>query len=171
MAYDVKKILGASLLIVAIGVALVVVSMILELLSLMTTGSTEEIISLIGTAYAFLLIPIFFGLYFWGGMRAVRKFELDAVSAGGVSAFSHVVTGLIHLALGTLLNILVVSRVVGGMGFGSAEAALAAALFGDAAGAMGIGLSAVCGFGIIIFGAMMNFVVGGVGALFILRGR
>ena len=171
MAYDVKKILRASLIIIAAGAALVVVSMILELLALLITGSAQDILSLISRIYAFLMIPLFLVLYLWAGIRAVKRYNLDAVSAGFVSAFSHVVTGVIHLVLGTILNILVISRVVTGLGFGSAETALAAFFFGDTAGGVGIALSAICGVGIIFAGAVMNFVIGGFGAIFALRRR
>ncbi len=166
MAYDVKKILRASLLIIAIGAALVVISMILELVSLMVTEPAAHIISLISTVYAFLLLPAFVVVYFWAGMRAVKKYSLDVVSAGMVAAFSHIIVGLVNLALGTVLNILVMSRLVGGMGFGTAEATLAAFFFGEAAGAGGIFLSEICGIGMILAGAAINFVIGGLGGLF-----
>jgi hypothetical protein len=169
MAYDAKKILRASLLIMAIGAALVVISMILELVSLILSEPAKHIVSFISTIYAFLLIPAFVALYFWAGMRAVKKYNLDVVSAGFVASFSHVIVGLVNLALGTVLNILVMSRVVGGMGFGTAEATLAAFFFGEAAGAGGIFLSEICGIGMILAGAAINFVIGGLGGLFAFR--
>jgi len=169
MAYDVKKILRASVLIMAVGAALVVISMILELVSLLVTEPAAHIISFISTVYAFLLIPVFVALYSWAGYRAVKKYDLDVVSAGMVAAFSHIIVGLVNLALGTVLNILVMSRLVGGMGFGTAEATLAAFFFGEAAGAGGIFLSEICGIGMILAGAAINFVIGGLGGLFSFR--
>ena len=165
MAYDVKKILRASLFIIAAGAALVVISMILELLALLVTGSLHDPLSLISRIYSFLMVPLFLALYFYAGFRTVRKYGLDAVSAGAVSAFSHIATGLIHLGLGTVLNILVLSRVISGLTFGSAEAALAAFFFGETTGAMGVGLPVICGIGMIIAGAIINFVIGGFGGL------
>ncbi len=169
MAFDIRTVLRASLVIIGAGVALVVISMILKLLPLLIKGSAGEIITLIGSIYEFLMIPAFLALFFWAGMRAVSQFKLDAIGAGAVSAFSYILTGLVHLVLGTLLNIIVMSQVIGGATFGSAETQLASALFGDIMGAAGIGVSAFCGLGIIVFGAMINFVVGGFGGLFALR--
>jgi len=47
--------------------------------------------------------------------------------------------------------------------------ALASSLFGGAIGLSGIALSAVCGIGMLAVGVMINFVIGGFGALFALR--
>jgi hypothetical protein len=49
--------------------------------------------------------------------------------------------------------------------YGSVESALATALFGETAGAMGILFTGLCGIGVLLIGALMNFVVGGVGAV------
>jgi hypothetical protein len=166
MAYDYRKIFRASLLIIAAGVTLVILSMILKLLSLMLTDTAGQTLTIIGIAFEFLMFPLFLVLYFWAGVRSVEKHKLDAIAAGGVSAVSYLVTGLVSLFLGTILNILVVSRVVSGGGFATAESVLATAILGDTSGATGVGLSALCGLGMIIFGTMINFVVGGIGALF-----
>jgi hypothetical protein len=37
-------------------------------------------------------------------------------------------------------------------------------------GMKGVGLSAVCGIGILLFGTVINFVVGGFGGIFALSG-
>lgn len=170
MNLDIKKVLRASLIFVAVGIILVIISMILELLSLIVTDSNGEIVDFISMAYSFLMIPAFLAMYFVAGMRAVKKHGLDAVGAGLVASLSYVLTSIVHLLFRTLLNILVVSGLIpAGAGFGSAGAVLAAQVFGDMIGALGLSLSLFCGIGVILIGAMINFVIGGFGGLFAQR--
>jgi hypothetical protein len=166
---DFRRIVLAGFLTMGAGIALVVLSTILQLLSLAISDGNEELIDTIYSAYLLLLYPVFFGLYFWTGMRAVKRFGFDAVGAATVVTLSHVVVGLVKLVLNLLLAIIVVSRPFEGGGVGSTEAAVAASLFGGAVGLSGVGLSAVCGIGLLLIGASINFVVGGFGALYALR--
>ncbi len=168
-SFDIKKMLLASLLTIGIGVVLVILSVILELLSLVITDQNAGLVDMVNTGYLLVLFPIFLALYFWTGMRAVQNFQFDAVSAGAVAAFSYIVTALIELVLEIVLAVIIVSRPVGGVGFGSTEMVLATSLFGGMMGLSGVALSAVCGIGMVAIGALMNFVIGGFGALFALR--
>jgi hypothetical protein len=168
-AIDFKKMALASLLTIGIGTVLVIISMILQLLSLVITDANGDIVGLVSAAYTLLMFPVFLALFFWTGMRAARNYSFDAVYAGAVTAASFFVIGIIELVLKMLLALIVVSRPIGGAGLGSPEMALASSLFGGAIGLSGIALSAVCGLGILVLGMMVNFVVGGFGALFALR--
>lgn len=166
---EIKKTLLASLLIIGIGVLLVVISIILQVASLLITGPRGEILSLATTIYTYLVVPLFIILYFWAGMRAVKKYKLDAVGGATVAAFSYFVTGLINLILTMLLSLLIVGKVLNVTGFRSLESVLAASLLGDLAGAVGMAASAACGIGLLVIGTLINFVIGGLGGLFAQR--
>ena len=177
---NVLTILKSSLLIIGIGVALVIVSMLLQLVSILSADSslignpdfidaeTPGRVSFVVMAYSIVSIPLFFLLYFWSGIRSVKKYQLDAVAAGGVSGLSYISAGIIQLILGTVLNAVLLTR-GSGMPFSSAEGMIATTLFGEMSGVTGVGVSAVCGFGMLFLGAMVMFVVGGTGALFAQR--
>jgi hypothetical protein len=168
MAYDLKKLLFASALISALGILLIVVSLILQLASLMVSSDTAQIIDLAGTVYAFMLYPMMFSLFLWAGVRAARKYGFDAIGAGLVAAFSYFIIGLSQLVLSILLSIIILSRFSGSVGFATPESVLAGAVFEDVMGMKGVGLSAICGIGILVFGTVINFVVGGLGGVFAL---
>ncbi|MFN7990702.1 MAG: hypothetical protein U0R44_00945 [Candidatus Micrarchaeia archaeon] len=166
---DIRRTLLASVLVIGIGVVLVIIGMILQLLSIVVKDGNGAIVETVLTVFSVLSIPLFFLLYLWAGIRAAKRYNFDAVGAATVAALSYLVTAFIQLFLDIILSVVVVSRGVVGSGFGSAEAAVTASVFGSAVGLSGIGLSAVCGIGIIILGTMINFVIGGFGALFALR--
>jgi hypothetical protein len=169
MGFDFRKLLMASILVTGIGVVLVIIQEILATLSLVMTDSNAATVDMIATAFAVLMLPVFFVLYLWCGMRAAKRYGFDAVGAGWVTAFSYFLASLVHLVLNLLLNLVIVSKAIAGSGVGSAESALAASLFGGIVGLSGVGLSAFCGIALIFFGTMMNFVVGGTGAILVLR--
>ncbi|MBD3210807.1 hypothetical protein GF318_05480 [Candidatus Micrarchaeota archaeon] len=166
MAVDFKSVLKASVLLIVLGITLVISSIILNLVPVLLEEPEAEMLGLAGTGYSLLLIPIFFALYFWGGMRATKKFRLDAAGAGMTSAFAFVVVGTVMMVLEILISLLLASGAVAGTSFVSAASVLASAVFGaTASGDMGIALSALCGSGVIIAGALFNFAVGGAGSL------
>jgi hypothetical protein len=170
MDLDVKKVGKGSLIFVGLGVVLVILSLILQILPLVIPESYSDIVLLISVGYQLLLIPVFLVLFFIAGVRGVKIHKLDAIGAGAISALSYFIVALIHLFFSTILNSLVLSGLIpGGAGYGSSEAVLATALFGDVAGAMGIGASLLCGVGSILIGSVINFVVGGFGGLFAQR--
>lgn len=169
MALDYKRLLLASILPMGIGIVLVVLGEILSTLSLLITDSNAATMDTVSTAYSFLMIPIFFALYFWSGMRAVKRYSFDAVGAGSVTALAYFVAGFVNLALNVIIQAVIVSRDIVGSGVGAAESVLAASLFGGLVGLSGVGLSAFCGIALILFGTMTNFVVGGSGALYALK--
>ncbi len=168
-SFDFKRFLLASALVVIVGVVLVIIGTILQLLGVVITDANASTVQLISSVFAVAEIPLFLILFFWSGMRAAKAFSFDAVGAASVTAFSYAIIAVIQLVLDILLSIIVVSKGIATPGFGSAEAALAASLFSGASGLSGIGLSAVCGVGVIVIGALINFVIGGAGALFALR--
>jgi hypothetical protein len=168
-AFDYRRFALASALIIIIGIVLVILGTILQLLTVVITDSNAAMVELLSSGYSVVMVPVFLALFFWCGMRAARRYNFDAVGAAGVTSFSYVVIAVVNLVLNLLLSVIVVSKGIPSPGFGSAEAALAASMFGGASGLSGIGLSAVCGVGIVAMGALINFVVGGAGALFSLR--
>ncbi|MEW6722196.1 MAG: hypothetical protein AB1324_02965 [Candidatus Micrarchaeota archaeon] len=166
---DVKKMLISALLSVGIGLALVVLSLILQLLSLAITDENAQLLDTAFSLYMLILFPLFLGLYIWTGMRAVKRYQFDAVGAAWVAAIAYFITAVIEKILNAALALVIVSRPLGGGGFGSTESAVASSLLGGAVGLSGIGLSIVCGLGLVIVGTMINFVIGGCGALLVLR--
>jgi hypothetical protein len=168
MGLEIKKLIFASGLVTAISIVLIVISLILQLLLLIAPSDTSSTIDLANTIYAFLLYPLMFSLYLWAGVRAVRKYNFDAIGAGMVAAFSYFLSGLAQLALSIVLSIIVLSRFSGSGGFSTPESVLAGAIFEDVMGMKGVGLSAICGIGILLFGTVINFVVGGFGGIFAL---
>jgi hypothetical protein len=166
---DIKKMALASFLTIGIGAVLVIVSMIIQLLSLVITDSNGSLVDMINIGYTLLMVPVFLALFFWTGMRAAKNYQFDAVGAASVTSAAYFVIGIIELILQIILAVIVVSRPMGSGSLGSPSLALASSLFGGAIGMSGIALSAVCGLGILALGVLINFVVGGFGALFALR--
>ncbi|MEW6748920.1 MAG: hypothetical protein AB1295_04400 [Candidatus Micrarchaeota archaeon] len=168
---DVRRILTASLLTIGIGIVLSILSMILQLLSTIITDDIGDILDITNGLYLLILFPLFFVLFFWTGIRAVKLYGFDVMEAGYITAFSYFMIGLVEMVLHILLAILLVRGPLDTVGFGSTEMVIASSIFGGLIGLSGVALSAVCGFGMLVFGSMVNFVVGGFGALFILNRR
>jgi hypothetical protein len=166
---DMRRILMASFITIGVGVVLSILSIILQLLALTITDSIGQTLDLVNSIFLILLIPVFLVLFVWTGMRAARSFGFDAVGAGLVTAFSYFVIGLVERLLNILLAVIVVKGPFDAVGFGSTEMIIASSLFGGLIGLSGIALSTVCGFGMIVFGSMVNFVIGGFGAIFTLQ--
>lgn len=173
---DVKNVLRASLPLVAIGFVLVIVCVALQVLSLVLSGPSDILVmlpvlgetsvpDLASTVFTYLMYPVFFAVYFWGGMRGVKRYKLDTLGSAGAAAAAYVATGFLHLALGILLDLMVINGILHTVRYSSVESTLATAVFGETAGAMGIVLSGVCGLGVLVTGALMTFVVAGVGAI------
>lgn len=170
MKLDIKRVLKGSLIFAGLGLVLVILTLILQLLTLIITGEYADYVQIIALVFAFAVIPLYLVMYFIAGIRAVKKHGLDAVGAGFVSAFSYVVAAAAHLFFDFLLNTLIVSGLIpGGAGLGSSSSILAAQVFGDITGPFGLGASLLCGFGLIAVGALINFVIGGLGGLFAQR--
>jgi hypothetical protein len=180
MKMNVKNMLRASLPLIGIGVVLVVIGLVLQLASLLLTGPHDIIVmlpvlgstsipELADAAFSYLAYPLFLILYFWGGMRGVKHYRLDTVGSAVSVAFAYVVTGVLDLAFGLVLSLLVINNILQTARYGSMESSMTIALLGETTGATGIALTGLCGIGIIAFGALMNFVVGGVGAIFAQR--
>ncbi len=168
---DFGKLIGSSLLVIGIGLLLVVLSAILNIVSIMVSADAlGDTIGLVNTIFAILLYPIFFLLFLWSGMRAVgNKYGFDVVGAGISTAISYMVVAGTQVVLDVVITALVVSKLITGAGFGSTESIIMASLFGDLVGFKGAGLSAICGVGMIALGMFVNFVVGGFGGLIALR--
>jgi hypothetical protein len=170
MKLDIKRVLKGSLIFVGLGLVLVILTLILQLLTLIITGEYSDYVQIMALVFAFAVIPLYLAMYFIAGIRAVKKHGLDAVGAGMVSAFSYAVAAVAHLFFDFLLNMLIVSGLIpGGAGLGSSSSVLAAQVFGDITGPLGLGAALFCGFGLIAVGALINFVVGGLGGLFAQR--
>ena len=167
MNIDIKKIARSSILFVGLGVILVILSVILQLLSLLIADEMGEIVQLITTVYSYALYLVFLVLFLFAGYRAVKVHGLDAVGAGATAAFTYFVVAVSHLMLNSLLSVLVLSGLIpGGAGFASAESVISSALFGGTTGAFGLGVQLFCGAGIILIGALFNFVIGGAAGLY-----
>lgn len=170
MKLDIKRVLRGSLIFAGLGLVLVILTLILQLLTLIITGEYSDYVQIVALVFAFLVIPLYLVMYFIAGVRAVKKHGLDAVGAGMVAAFSYAVAAMAHLFFDFLLNMLIVSGMIpGGAGLGSSSSVLAAQVFGDITGPMGLGAALFCGFGLIALGSLINFVVGGLGGLFAQR--
>ena len=173
---DIKNMLRASLPLIGIGVTLVMISIALQVLSLIFTGPKDIIATLpvlgdtslpelAAAAFSYLMYPLFLLLYLWGGRRGVKRYRLDTIGSATSTALSYVVTGALHIALGLMLSLLVINGIIVTGSYGSVESTLATALFGETAGAMGIAMTGLCGAGVLAIGALVNFVVGGLGAI------
>jgi hypothetical protein len=176
MKFNLKNMLRASLPLIGIGVVLVVISLVLQVVSLLLVGPRDittalpvlgitSIPELASTVASYLMYPAFLILYFWGGRRGVKHYRLDTMGSAVSVAFAYLVTGLLNLVLGLVLSLLVLTNILQTMRYGSVESTLAIAFFGETAGAMGVALIGLCGVGILAIGTLINFVVGGVGAI------
>lgn len=162
----------ASVLPIFMGLVLFGIYLIFQAVPILVSdASIAQILDLVSLAYTYLMIPLYVILYFWTGSRAVKKFGADAVGAGLVAAFSYLVTGLVSVALGTILNLIVLSQIIGMVDFRSPESVLAAAVLGDLTGRVGVLVSALCGVGLVAIGILINFTIGSLGGLFSIRGK
>ena len=168
---DYRKMMFASSLTMGIGVILVIISVILELLSLALGGSYGPIFEMLSSAFILIMFPVFLVLFFWTGMRSAKNYGLDAVQSGFSTAFAYLVIALVELVLEIALAAVVITRPLGGEGFGSTKMVIISSIFGGVVGLKGVALTGVCGLGMILIGALINFVIGGFGALFALRKR
>jgi len=166
---DFMKIAKASLLPIVVGLLLVGIYLVLQAVPIFVSdSSTVDTLSTISMVYTYLMIPLYILVYFWAGMRAVKKFGLDAIGAGLTSAFAFLVTGLANVALGVLLNLIVLAQVIKDIDFRSPESVLAASILGDLEGRSGVAVTAICGVALIVVGALLNFVIGGLGGIKVL---
>lgn len=167
--FDFKKLLLASLVIIGIGIVLIIISTILKVLPSVVPDDLKSVSSIINTAFSLLLYPIFFLLYFWSGVRATKNYGFDILGAGYVAAFSYFIVTLVGLVINTLLSLIVLTKPIGNFAFGSVETAFSSILFSGISDFGGVGVSAVCGVGIALVGALINFVIGGTGGWLVLR--
>jgi hypothetical protein len=149
---DMKKILEASKQAIVIGIVLVVINFIFQLLGVFLRNGT---IDMIGGAYSTLTLVLFFGLYAWAGMNAVKKHGMDLVGAGTVGAFAYLVTAVVSYVLNMIFLLLVWGRI----GMTSPEPAAAAAFSATMAGFTGA-MATVVSLAIVLCGIVVNFVVG-----------
>jgi len=165
MALEMKKVFFASVLITALGMMFVVASLVLQMLPLVLEPEVGATISLLSTIYLFLLYPLFFVLYFWAGMRGAKRYGLDAINSGIVTAFSSFIVGAFELIAITIITAVVLAKGTGAVGFQTPEIVVTNVVFGDIMGYRGIGLSALCGLGLVLLNSAINFVIGGLGAI------
>lgn len=170
MGLDIKKVLLASILIIGIGIVLDIFAVILELLPMVVSDIKYiNYLNLALNVFSYVSYPIFFAIFLWAGFRAVKKYGLDLVGAGTVSALSYFVIALFLILLDAFMNGVMLNRAASGVGFGSYEIIAATTVFGDLSGLGGVMLTVLCGIGIVIIGTLVNFVVGGIGGYFASR--
>jgi hypothetical protein len=160
----------ASLLVIVIGIILTILSIIVQVLPVVLPEEYSDAYDLINTSYQILLYLIFFVLFLWCGMRAAKGYGFDVVGAGLVAAFSSFVISIIKIIVNAVLGLIVISRPIGNLEFSSLESVVASVLF-KTVGVSGISISAVCGIGLALIAAMINFVIGGLGGWLVLRKR
>lgn len=173
---DIKNMLRASLPLIGIGIILVLIGLALQLASLLLNGPNDitatlpvlgstSIPDLASTVFNYVMYPLFFIVYLWGGRRGVKRYRLDTLGSATSVALAYLITGFLGVALGLVISLLVINNILHTARYGSVESTLATALFGETAGAMGIALTGLCGVGVLCIGALMNFVIGGIGAI------
>ncbi len=161
---DFKKIARCALPVIAIGMLLVIIYIILQTLPSFLSGPNDLIKTII-TVYSYAMLPIFFLLYFWAGIRGMRRYGLDEISCGLVAAFSAVLIGLVQLVLEAILTLLIVSRIVTVTDFRPASAVFSSVFLGNTSGVPGVGITTICGLGIIALSAIVCFLIGVLGAI------
>jgi len=164
---DMRYVGKASTLVIIIGVILVILSTVTSFLpTLIEDAALADTLDLVDTVVTYLALVLFLGLYAFAALRAVRKFGLDVMGAGMVSAMSYAVVGVFHLLINMVVELLIVNKAITIDGFRTAESALAASLLGDIApDSGGVLIASLCGVGIIAVGFMMNFIIGSVVAI------
>jgi len=170
---DFGKILSASLMIIGIGAALVLIQAILNVVVVLAPATVgpiplKFILGLVQLVYSLLSFLLFAGLYFWAGMRAVQSYGLDPLSGGVISALSHTVVCIFSIIVSIVVGLIGAGGFALGMaGAGGTEAAAAGALFGGLSFMIGTAwtmvLGAVCLFG----GIFLNFCLGFGGGLLV----
>ncbi len=159
-------ILSQSLIPFLVGVLLVVFSRVLALLPLFLPDFQSEL-TLLSNLFLFALFPLFFALFLYAGMRAAEQ-GCDAVEAGLVGAFSYFAVNLVKLVLSAVLSFAALGGYLGSANVLDFENVFVSALLPQYAGAEAILLNSLCGFGLGLFGALVNFAVSGLGALLVL---
>ena len=168
---DIKRILGASTVVILVGLLIMILSLVAQILpGLITSGPVDQI-KLASTGFAYLSLLLFALVYIWGGLRASKKFRMEPQEAGLVSAFSFAVVAFLQLIINVVLSVILVNRMTALGGFRAPESIYASTLLGDISGTSGIVLSGVCGLGVIVLGMMVNFVLGAACAMVFTRQR
>ena len=164
---DLRKIVAASRFTIGIGVVLVLISFAIPALALLPlSSSVKELLGYAVIGYTLIMIPIFLGLYFWTGMRAVKNYGLDELSAGAVSAFSYLVVAIVYF----ILEVLVRLAIAGWMaGLGGEEFFPEFVAISGLIGIMGLAISVLWAVIAIPLGVIINFIVGVLGALYVKR--
>lgn len=166
---DFKKVLSASLMIMGIGVALVLVQAILSVAAIIVPDiggiPIKLVFSLVGIAFWAVSFLLFAGLYVWAGMRAVKSYGLDPLGGGIVSALSHLVVGVISIIVDLVVGVISAGSTVATMaGSGGATGAAAGALVGGLglmlSSAMTIMGGAICLFGGLVLNLGLGFLGG-----------
>lgn len=171
-----RKVVVASLIVILLGVGLTVVEAILPIiisLVLSLLNFTEVLDQYM--VHIFLLVKLVFAvlyflLFFWSGIRAVKTYGLDIPMAGLVSALSAGMVAIFSTVLALamqfgLINV-IVSALSGIVDSGDIETAL---LVGAGGVLMfGAGVLATIFFGLmgLLLNMLLNFIVGALGGLF-----
>ncbi len=163
---DIRRIGKASVPIIVLGVVLVLLQTMFHVLPSFLEPSDAEIAEMIDTVFTFFAVLLFMALYALAGFRAVKKFGLDPMGAGQVAALSYTTVAIINLLINTIVELLIVNHILDITGFRTAEAAVTAAVLDHVSGGGGVLISSLCGLGIIIIGALMNFIVGALAGIY-----
>ncbi|MDD5171988.1 MAG: hypothetical protein PHF60_03040 [Candidatus ainarchaeum sp.] len=165
---DFKKILSASLMIIGIGVALVLIQGILDVVSVLAPANLGPvplglILGLVRLGYWLLTFLLFAALYTWAGMRAVKNYGLDPVSGGVISALSHAVVCVISIIVNIGVGLIGAGSVAVGMAGSGGAGAAVGALLGGVGFMVGSALTLVVGAVCLFGGIVLNFGLGFLG--------
>ena len=163
---DNKKIIASSTVSIGIGILLVLISTLVHIIPSYISSDAAKVASTIVTVFDYVIIIAFIALYIWTGMRAARRYRSDSMECGVIAAFSHTIVGIVSLIINVLVGILALANILNASGLKSNEAVVSGVVFGGVVGAMGIGVSVICGIGLIVLGALLNFMIGALGGYF-----
>lgn len=163
---DNKKILASSTIAIVIGVILVLISTVAHIVPQYISTDAAKVANSVVSIFDYAMIIIFALLYLWTGMRAAKKYRADLLESALAAAFSHTIVGVVSLIVNVLVGILALANIVNGSGIKANESVISGLIFSGVVGAAGIGANVVCGIGLIVLGALINFMIGAVGGFF-----
>jgi len=151
--------------VIAIGILLVLFSLILQLLPFLFSGDPgmEDMLKTLNYGGFIFFFLVFFLLYALTGVRAVAIYRLDVFTAALATAAASAISGLFDVLAGFVLDLLIVMRVIPALGFQSLQTVLSLVVFGKMNATVTVALSLLCGIFLVFIKALAAFLLATLG--------
>ncbi len=162
------KILKHSLLFILLGLVPLFLLILIQIAPLVVYAVSPDMglidVSLATNLFLFFNFPLYALLFLYAGIRSAQR-GLDVVESGLVGAFSYVIISIVRIVITALISFLSVSGYADIL-LVDFESALIGILFPSFDPNQAIIVNSVCGVALTFFGALLNFSISGLGAIF-----